>query len=131
MSTGDAERLAAGLVEDEAAANERRGIFPSPVVGHKGSVALHIKRGGNAVILFYDHPESGYGDIADLRAWADTERGWTRARALAEVEAKRRILALYEECRAHPERPGAAAAGIALEAVVSILAGVYTEVEAP
>lgn len=93
------EFLIARLDEDEVAANARQGIFPSPSVEDSGAVWLHIKRSGNAVVVHYDHPVSGYGDMADLRTWADAEQGWTQDRALREIEAKRRIIA------GHPVRP--------------------------
>lgn len=90
----------ARLDEDEAAAKARRGIFPSPGVEDSGSVWLHIKRGGNAVVVRYTHPVEGYGDMADLRAWADTDQGWTQDRVLREVEAGRQLLSDYEEAEA-------------------------------
>ena len=89
--------LAARLDEDEAAAKVRCGIFPSPAVEDSGAVWLHIKRAGNAVVAHYLHPAEGYGDMADLRAWADADQGWTQDRVLREVEAKRAILAEHEE----------------------------------
>jgi hypothetical protein len=84
--------ITARLDEDQAAAEARRGIFPSPAVEDNGAVWLHVKRGGNAVVAHYPHPVEGYGDMADLRAWADTGDGWTQDRALREIEAKREIV---------------------------------------
>jgi len=75
------EELAARLDKDEAEAKERRGIFPSPAVEDSGAVWLHVKRGGNAAV-----------DMADLRAWADADQGWTQDRALRYVEAVRAII---------------------------------------
>jgi hypothetical protein len=88
-----AEFVAARLDEDEAAARARKGVFPSPGVEDSGAVWLHVKRGGNAVVAHYLHPVEGDGDMADLQAWADADRGWTPNRVLREVEAKRKILA--------------------------------------
>ncbi|MFI8294051.1 DUF6221 family protein [Streptomyces sp. NPDC085614] len=90
------EFLTARLDEDERDARANRGIFPSPGVDGDGCVWLHIRPGGNAVIARYAHPVEGYDDMAKLRNWADTNSGWTQARVLAEVDAKRRIVAAYE-----------------------------------
>lgn len=84
------------LDEDEREAKAQRGIFPSPGVQDDGYVWLHIRPGGNAVITRYPRPVEGYDDMAKLRNWADTENGWTQARVLREVDAKRRILDAYE-----------------------------------
>ena len=89
------EFLTARLDEDERDARANRGIFPSPGVDGDGCVWLHIRPGGNAVIARYAHPVEGYDDMAKLRNWADTNSGWTQARVLAEVDAKRRVLALH------------------------------------
>ena len=86
------EELAARLDKDEAEAKERRGIFPSPAVEDSGAVWLHVKRGGNAAVAHYLHPVEGWGDMADLRAWADADQGWTQDRALRYVEAVRAII---------------------------------------
>ena len=87
----------ARLDEDAASAEARQGIFPSPGVEDSGAVWLHVKRGGNAVVVHYAHPVEGYGDMADLQAWADTDQGWTKDRVLREVEAKRRRLRRWVE----------------------------------
>lgn len=89
------EFLTARYDEDERDATARRGIFPSPSVQDDGYVWLHIRPGGNAVITRYPRPVEGYDDMAKLRNWADTEHGWTQARILAEVDAKRRIVDLH------------------------------------
>jgi len=86
--------LRARLDDDEREAKARRGIFPSPGVHDDGYVWLHIRPGGNAVITRYPYPVEGYDDMAKLRNWADTERGWTQERVLAEVDAKRQIVDL-------------------------------------
>ena len=98
------EFLTARLDEDERDARANRGIFPSPGVDGDGCVWLHIRPGGNAVIARYAHPVEGYDDMAKLRNWADTNSGWTQARVLAEVEAKRLILADYERFVAERRR---------------------------
>ena len=54
---------------------------------------LHVKRGGNAVVAHYTHPVEGYGDMADLKAWADTEQGWTQERVLRHVKVTRELVA--------------------------------------
>ncbi|WP_147981855.1 DUF6221 family protein [Streptomyces sp. MS191] len=90
---GLVEFLNVRLDEDERDARANRGIFPSPGVDGDGCVWLHIRPGGNAVIARYAHPVEGYDDMAKLRNWADTNSGWTQARVLAEVDAKRRVLA--------------------------------------
>jgi len=83
------------LNEDEDAAKARRGIFPNPAVEDSGAVWLHVNRGGNAVVAHYLHPVEGYGDMADLRAWANADQGWTQDRVLREVGVWRRLLLEY------------------------------------
>jgi hypothetical protein len=90
-----AEWLLERFAEDEADANKNRGTYPSPVTWDDGAVALHIGRGGSAVVTYYRDPIAGYDDMASLRRWAEPAsegRGWTRGRVLAECEAKRRIV---------------------------------------
>jgi hypothetical protein len=81
------------LDADEKDAEAWRGIFPSPGVDDDGAVWLHVRPGGNAVIVRYRDPAAGYDDMAKLRSWAGTEGGWTQERVLREIDAKRRILA--------------------------------------
>jgi hypothetical protein len=78
--------------EDERIAKAQRGVFPSPGVDDDGAVWLHVRPGGNAVIVRYRDSVAGYDDMAKLRNWAGAENGWTQARVLAEIDAKRRIL---------------------------------------
>ena len=87
-----AQWLGAQLDEDERTARARRGIFPSPGVDEDGTVWLHIRPGGNAVIVRQHDPIEGYDDLAKLRDWADADDGWTLARVLREIDAKRQIL---------------------------------------
>jgi hypothetical protein len=95
LTDDEAEFLKAKLDEDEAEAQGRCGIFPSPAVEDSGAVWLHVKRGGNAVVVRYMHPADGYGDMADLRSWADADHGWTQDRALREVKVWRKLLLEY------------------------------------
>jgi len=88
--------LRAQLDEDERIARARRGVFPSPGVDDDGAVWLHVRPGGNAVIVRYGDPVAGYDDMAKLRDWADAEHGWTQERVLREIDAKRRIIELHE-----------------------------------
>lgn len=88
--------LNARIDEDEANARARCGIFPSPGVEDSGAVWLHIQYGGNAVVVHYAHPAEGYGDMAALKAWADTEQGFTQDRACREVAAKRAIVKRHQ-----------------------------------
>ncbi|MFE9921586.1 DUF6221 family protein [Streptomyces sp. NPDC005774] len=81
------------LDEDERDAEARRGIFPSPGVREDGSVALHVRPGGNMAITWYRNPAEGWDDMAKLRNWADTENGWTQERVLREIDAKRQLVA--------------------------------------
>ena len=78
--------------EDERTARARRGVFPSPGVDNDGAVWLHVRPGGNAVIVRYRDPVAGYDDMAKLRDWADVEHGWTQERVLREIDAKRQLL---------------------------------------
>lgn len=91
-----AQWLNAQLDEDQRDAEERRGVFPSPGVEDDGAVWLHIRPGGNAAIVWHRDPKAGYDDMAKLRNWADTDRGWTQERVLREIEAKRRLLYQFE-----------------------------------
>ena len=68
-------RLLEAIGETEREAHERRGIWPHPSVQDSGAVWLHIKRGGQAVVVHYLHPVEGYGDMADLKAWAEAGYG--------------------------------------------------------
>jgi len=91
--TGDlAAFIRARLDEDEQAARDRRGVFPSPVVSDDGGVVLHVHPGGHAAVTWYRNPDAGWDDMARLRRWADTDTGWTAARVLRDVAAKRRIM---------------------------------------
>lgn len=81
--------------EERADALKRAGVFPTPVVWDNGDVALHVYPTGTAVVLRGPSPD-GYDDLAALKTWADTEGGWTQARVLAEVDAKRQVLDRYE-----------------------------------
>ena len=127
--------LNARLDEDEATAKARRGIFPSAAVEDSGAVWLHVKRGGNAVVVHYLHPVEGYGDMADLRAWADAEQGWTQARVLREVEVKREIVTAYEWTAARKADGGGIERNYhfrsgqvnALETAAECLAAVYSD----
>ena len=76
---------------DKRDAEARRGTFPSPGVDDDGAVWLHVRPGGNAVIVRYRDPAAGYEDMAKLRNWADAEHGWTQERVLREIDAKRQI----------------------------------------
>lgn len=89
---GLVEFLRARLADDAADAEARRGVFPAPTVEDNGNVWLHVWPDGQAVVTRYLHPREGYGDMAVLRDWASPTNGWTRERALREVEAKRRML---------------------------------------
>lgn len=93
--------LLAAIEETEADARERRGVWPSPSVQDNGAVWLHIKRGGNAVVVHYAYPGAGFGDMADLRAWADAERGQTDEAVLRRCAADRRRLERHA-----PAEPG-------------------------
>lgn len=90
-----AQWLRAQLDEDQRDAEERRGVFPSPGVEDDGAVWLHIRPGGNAAIVWHRDPAAGYDDMAKLRNWAATERGWTQERVLREIEAKRQLVKLH------------------------------------
>ncbi|GGX99158.1 DUF6221 family protein [Streptomyces fructofermentans] len=85
------------LAEDERDAQDRRGIFPQPGVDDDGTVWLHVRPGGNAVIVRQRDPIEGYDDLAKLRNWAGADNGWTQARVLREIEAKRRVLSDFTE----------------------------------
>lgn len=80
------------LDADERDAEARRGIFPSPGVDDDGAVWLHVRPGGNAVIVGYRDPAAGYDDMAKLRNWAGAEGGWTQERVLREIDAKRQLV---------------------------------------
>ncbi|WP_406365240.1 DUF6221 family protein [Streptomyces sp. NBC_00645] len=122
------------LDEDERIAKARRGIFPAPGVDDDGTVWLHIRPGGNAVIVRYRDPVAGYDDMAKLHDWADSKDGWTQERVLREVEARRGVLRQYEAIREQARNPVSAenrrAARIAqgeLEDVVRLLAVPYAD----
>jgi hypothetical protein len=87
--------LRACLDEDERAAKARSGIYPSPGVDQDGTVWLHIRPGGNAVLVRQRDPIAGYDDFAKLRNWADAEHGWTQERVLRDIDAKRKLLDLH------------------------------------
>src|SRR5690348_11807014 len=78
--------LRAQLDEDERDAKDRRGIFPSAGVDDDGTVWLHVRPGGNAVLVRQRDPIAGYDDLAKLKNWADTDRGWTQDRVLREID---------------------------------------------
>lgn len=92
MSEDLAGFLHARLAEDERNAQERRGIFPSPGVDPHGTLWLHVRPGGNAVLVRQRDPIEGYDDLAKLKDWASASHGWTQERVLAEVAAKRRLV---------------------------------------
>lgn len=85
------------LSDDEEDAQARRGIYPSPGVRDDGSVALHVRPGGNMVVTWYRHPAEGWDDMAKLRDWANTENGWTQERVLREIEAKRQLIDEHQD----------------------------------
>jgi hypothetical protein len=82
------------IAQDEQDAERWSGVWPRPGVRDNGSVWLHIRPGGNAVVTHYRHPAEGYDDMAKLRAWSEPDgQGWHRERVLAECDAKRRMVA--------------------------------------
>lgn len=87
------------LGQDEQAAHDRSGVFPSAGVDDNGAVWLHIHRGGNAVIAVYPHPVEGYDDMHALRRWAGAEHGWTAERVLEETQAKQDIVRRHHRRR--------------------------------
>ncbi|MFE7236113.1 DUF6221 family protein [Streptomyces sp. NPDC057596] len=87
--------LVAQLDEDERNAKAWRGIFPSPGVDDDGTVWLHVRPGGNAVIVRYRDPVAGYDDMATLRNWAGDKGGWTQEQVLREIDAKRQLVKLH------------------------------------
>jgi hypothetical protein len=118
------------LDEDERAAKARRGIFPSPGVDDDGTVWLHVRPGGNAVLVRYRDPAEGWDDMAKLKNWADAEHGWTQERMLREIDAKRRILAGAIETRAWAIGESGAVAGPAVKlanATLRLLAAPYAD----
>lgn len=65
------KRVRDQLADAEARAERlREALDFSPVVQDDGFVALHIQRGGNAVILRYRNPKEGSDDMRALREWA-------------------------------------------------------------
>lgn len=107
--------LEAQFDEDERMARDRRGIFPSPGVDGDGTVWLHVRPGGNAVLVRQRDPIAGHNDLAKLRNWANAGCGWTLERVLREIDAKRRILAAAAETRAWAIGESGAAAGPAVK----------------
>jgi hypothetical protein len=93
--------LLARIAEDKRRAEKFMGVWPRPRVLDDGCVALHIARGGQAVVVRYLHPVEGYVDMASLRTWAggdeeDRDAGFGRERLLMECEAKRQIVLDHE-----------------------------------
>ena len=140
MSTSDAERLAAGLDEDEQRANAAASVAgPAWRYGHiwpdgeAATVAVLGVTGAALADTLGAHDE----EVAPFVAHNDPKR------VLADIEAKRRILALYEaqpgwylpegvsEGRDPDERERDEAVREALGEVVSILAGVYAGMREP
>ena len=88
-------RLLEAIEQTEREARERRGVWPRPGVQDNGAVWLHIKRGGQAVVVHYLHPVEGYGDMADLKAWAEAERGQDEDAVLRRCAADRKLVDLH------------------------------------
>lgn len=101
MPTRDFESfLSARLWEDWHDANEKRGVFPMPGVYDDGSIWLHLMYGGNALIVHHRNPTEGWAEMAALKTWAKpTGEGWSREKALVDIEAKQALLHLHSRRR--------------------------------
>lgn len=117
------------LDEEQEDALKRAGVFPSPVVHGSGHVTLHVYPTGTAVVLRGPGPD-GYDDLAALKAWADTAGGWTQARVLTDIEAKRAIVEKFERAQRYASTAwGQSNAALAevrtLRSVALLLASAY------
>ncbi|MEU5908886.1 MULTISPECIES: DUF6221 family protein [Actinomycetes] len=121
--------LRAQLDADQRDAEARRGIFPQPGVDDDGVVWLHVRPGGNAVLVRQRDPIAGYDDLAKLKSWADTENGWTQERVLREIDAKRQITREWEDAKrtaeSDPSDASARVALLAFEITLRLHAAVY------
>jgi hypothetical protein len=127
------EWLETAIASVEADAIAYRGVWPRPSIDDAGFVWLHIKPGGNAVIVRYPHPDQGYRDMADLRNWASVRSGATREAVLRRCAADRKLIAEVRRAEWISKNTGdtaAVAVEIGLRSALKIVAEGYDYQEA-